>query len=162
MERFFWESLRRDVREFVRECNKCELNKNTLLPRFGELKPIDTSRPGQIYTTDLVGPLPETTSGNKYILAVCDHYTKWAKLYGLKEISAPTVAKFLVEFFMSHGIPEAVLSDRGTNFLSHVITEIFDLLNIRRLKKASFHAQTDGLTERVNRTLKEMLRHFVN
>ncbi len=48
MERFFWESLRRDVREFVKECNKCQLNKNTQLPLFGELKPIDTSRPGQI------------------------------------------------------------------------------------------------------------------
>ncbi len=96
LERFFWKCLRDDVRQFTKTCKSCQLNKNTEPSRIAPLKPILPTGPRQLYTMDITGPLPTTKLRNKYILVICDHFTKWVKFYALKDITASTVAKFLV------------------------------------------------------------------
>ena len=59
------------------------------------------------------------------------------------------------------GISDSILTDRGTNFLAELVEQIYDLLDIRRLKTTPYHPQCDGLSERIIRTLLEMLRHYV-
>ena len=75
--------------------------------------------------------------------------------------TAEDVAKRLMLVFYRHGIPETILSDQGTNFQSVLLAELYELLNIHKVRTSPYHPQTDGLTERLNRTLQAMLACYV-
>jgi hypothetical protein len=92
---------------------------------------------------------------------VTDHFTKWVRFYAIKDITARTIAKYLVEFFLSYGIPESILTDQGTNFMSELLDEIYMLLDIQKLKTTAYHPECDGQSERNVQTMKEMIKHFI-
>lgn len=72
--------------------------------------------------------------------------------------SATTIAKLLVEeIFCRHGALEHLLSDRGANFLSSLIQDVCKYLNVKKVNTSGYHPQTDGLVERFNSTLTNML-----
>ena len=80
---------------------------------------------------DIVGPLPRTKQGNKYILVVADYFTRWVEVYGLPNTEASTVAKVLVnEWICRFGAPYAIHSDQGRNFESQLFAELCTLLGI--------------------------------
>jgi len=79
----------------------------------------------------------------------------------LPKVIAPRVAKELIQLFARVGIPEEILTDQGTNFMSSLLEELYHLLQIRRIRTTPYHLQMDGLVERFNSTLKSMLRKFV-
>ena len=62
---------------------------------------------------------------------------------------------------MSFGIPEAILNDQGTNFTSQVVESLWELLNVHALRTTANHPQADGIIERFNRTIKDMLTQVV-
>ena len=71
---------------------------------------------------DIIGPLPETSDGNRYILVFSDYTTKWPEGFALKDTKAETVAKVLVDEMISrHSAPRRLLSDQGSNFLSNLV-----------------------------------------
>ena len=79
---------------------------------------------------DITGPLPETKDKNKYILAICDHFTKYTVLYAMPDQTAETVASKIVDFAMTFGLPESILSDQGTNFQSQQLECLWEALDI--------------------------------
>ena len=103
--------------------------------------------------------LPKTIDGNCHVLVFQDYLTKWPLVYPIPDQKAVRIVKLLVEevvpFF---GVPEALLSDRGTNLLSHLMKDVCELLGIQKLNTTAYHPQCDGMVERFNRTLKAMLR----
>ena len=108
---------------------------------------------------DILGPLPQTPRGNKFIFVVTDYFTKWTESYAIPKQEASTVAKKLVsEFVCRFGVPHEIHSDQGSNFESKVMTEVCKLLDIDKTRTTSLHPQSDGEVERFNRTLVEMLR----
>ena len=107
---------------------------------------------------DIVGPLPRSRSGNKYILVICDYATRYPEAIPLRAIDAETIAEELVKFFSRVGIPEEILTDQGSNFTSKLLAEVYRLLHIKPIRTSPYHPQTDGLVERFNQTLKAMLR----
>ena len=116
--------------------------------------------PFQRIAMDVVGPLPRSRSGNKYILTRCDYATRYPEAIPLPSTEASRIAKELVTLFSRVGIPEEILTDQGTNFMSTLLQEIYRLLNISRIRTSPYHPQTDGLVERFNGTLKAMMRKF--
>uniref|UniRef100_A0A3B5QTU2 ribonuclease H n=2 Tax=Xiphophorus maculatus TaxID=8083 RepID=A0A3B5QTU2_XIPMA len=111
---------------------------------------------------DIVGPLERSKSGNRYMLVILDYATKYPEVFPLKSIKAKAVAFCLIQLFSRVGFPTEILTDCGTNFLSTLLKQVYQLLGIKSLKTTPYHPQTDGLTERFNQTLKQMLRKFVN
>lgn len=114
----------------------------------------------QIVAMDILGPLPdlESSSGNSYILVVGDYFTKWMEVYPIPNQEATTVARKLTdEFFCCFSVPEQLHSDQGRQFEAVVITEICKLLHIEKRRTTPYHPQSDGLVERFNRTLGDML-----
>ena len=108
---------------------------------------------------DILGPLPLTPRGNKFVLVVTDYFTKWTESYAIPNQEATTVAEKLVsEFVCRFGVPREIHSDQGTNFESKVMTEVCKLLDIEKTRTTPLHPQSDGQVERYNRTLIEMLR----
>jgi len=160
-ERFFWVRLWTDTREFVLECDNCQKSKIRSTAR-APLQPLKPTRPLELVTTDLTGPLPKSKRGNKYILVICDHFTKWVQLHALRTHTADKVAKCLLSYCTTFGIPDKLLTDQGTDFESMLIAELMDLFDTKKLRTSPYHPETDGLTERFNQTLKIMLTNFVN
>ena len=87
-----------------------------------------------------------------------DYATQYLEVVPLRNITASRVAKALIDIFARHGIPEGILTDQGKNFTSALLGELYRLIGTRSLRTSPYHPQTDGLVERLNRTLKAMLR----
>ena len=112
---------------------------------------------------DMSGPWPETVRGNKYLLVVCDFFTKFVEAYPLPNQEATTVAECLVtQFFARYGMPRIVHSDQGSNFMSHVFRHMCRILGIRQTRSTPYHARSSGLVERFNRTLETTLSMTVD
>ena len=107
--------------------------------------------------------LPKTSKGNRYVVVFQDFLSKWPFVFATKDQKATTLAKLLVEEVVPViGVPEALLSDRGTNLLSHLMRDVCKLLGVAKLNTTAYHPQCNGLVERFNRTLKMMLRKHVD
>ena len=111
---------------------------------------------------DVVGPLPHSRRGHQYILVVCDYATRYPEAMALRKVDAGYVADQLIQLFARVGIPREILSDQGTNFMSQLLRELYNLLNICPIRTSPYHPQTDSLVERFNKTLKSLLRKLIN
>ena len=112
---------------------------------------------------DYMGPLPETARGNKHILVIGDHFTKWCEAFPMQDQKAQTVANSLVSMLFSRfGPPQILHSDQGTNCESNLIKRICDLMGIQRTRNTAYHPQVDWQNERQNSTLQEILSTFVS
>ena len=158
--RFFWTNLSKDVKKFVKECFECQKVKPPKTYCKPKLMPLGPTRTQMIVTMEMAGPIPEKPMGHKYILAMCDHFTKHVKVFSMKGPTAKEVAEKCMEYCMTFGIPEAILTDRGTNFRSQVIESLWELLDVLTLCTTAYHPQADGITERFNRTIKIKLTQF--
>ena len=104
--------------------------------------------------------LPTTEQGNRYVLVFQDFLTKWPMVYPLPDKKSLRIASLVNEVSPQFGVPESLLSDRGTNLLSHLMTDVCRLSGIKKLNTTSHHPQCDVMVERFNRTLKTMLRKY--
>ena len=74
-------------------------------------------QPFQRIAMDVIGPLPCTQRGNRFILTICDYATRYPEAIALHSVKAPRVAKELVNLFSRVGVPDEILTDQGTNFV---------------------------------------------
>jgi len=107
---------------------------------------------------DVLGSLPETDQGNKYILIVMDFFSKWPETYALPNQGAVTVADVLVsQFFSPFG---ELHSDQGLNFDSSVFQEVCTLLEIHKTRPTALHPQSKGMVEHYNQTIEAQFATF--
>ena len=124
---------------------------------------IRTHHPFQKISWDIMGPLPVSSKGHKYILVITDMFSKWVEAFPLRVTDSETLAKVLVdEIVCRYGVPQCLHSDQGTNFNSEVITSLCKQLGIKRTRTTAYHPQANGQVERFNRTLESMLSKVVN
>jgi len=158
LRRFYWPGIFGDVARHCMACEQCQkcsprqVKKAPLvpLPIMGE--------PFKRIAMDIVGPLPRSSSGKRYILVICDYATRYPEAVALRSIDANNVAEELIKVFARVGVPEEILTDQGPNFISQLLSEVYRLLHIKPIRTTPYHPQTDGLVERFNHTLKAMLR----
>ena len=102
---------------------------------------------------------PKTERGNRCVIVFQDFLTKWPIVVPMPDQKTSRIVRILVEELIpTFGVPEALLSDLGTNLLSHLMKDVCSLLGIEKYNTTAYHPQCNGLTERFNRTLKTMLR----
>jgi len=149
-----WPGLTKDVENYVAKCEFCQkVSRKTKMPL---IITETSSEPFEKCALDIVGPLSITTLGNKY-LTFQDDLTKFSKAIPLPNQEATTVAKeFITKIICEHGIPEMVLTDQGTNFLSEIFKNTCKLLKITKIQTA-YHPESNGALERSHRTLAEYL-----
>ena len=163
LNRFYWPGVFKDVADHCRECEVCQRSPGRRDRIRAEMIPMPLiEKPFQKIAMDIVGPLPRSRSGNRYILTVCDYATRYPEAIHLPSTEAERIAKELVKLFACVGIPDEILTDQGTNFMSTLLQEIYQILHIRRIRTTPYHPQTDGLVERFNGTLKSMLRKLTS
>jgi len=114
--RYFWHNRTEDVKSVVRSCQQCQLVKSEGSIRSGDeqLKSIPIYDLFYRVALDTAGSLPETKSGNKYILVAIDHYSKWCEAKVVADHGARTAAKFLEDdMICRYGVPRFILIDNG-------------------------------------------------
>ena len=155
---WWWEGMYNDARKYVNGCPECTIVSGGGRVQRPPLHPIPVSRPFQIIGVDVMD-LPKTALGNKHVLVFQDLFTKWPMVFAIPDQKTERIVRILVDEIIPFcGVPEAFLSDRGTNLLSHLMMDTCELLGIRKLNTTAYHPQCDGLVERYNRTLKTALR----
>ena len=159
---FFWPGLPQDVIRFCRSCDVCQRTVKRGSVRkvpLGSMPLIDT--PFKRVAVDIVGPIaPTSEAGHRYILTLVDYATRYPEAVPLKKITTEAVAEALLDIYSRVGIPEEVLTDQGTQFMSECMQEVSRLLSIKGLTSTPYHPICNGLVERWNGTLKSMLKRL--
>jgi predicted aspartyl protease len=160
---FFWPNMLQDIRRFVRNCDVCGRMKPWRERRQGFLKPLPVpSRLWREISIDFVTDLP-ISEGCTNLAVITDRLGKGVILEPMRTITSQDVAAlFIRTFYRHHGLPSAIVSDRGTQFVSALWGRVCQLLGIVRRLSTAFHPETDGSTERMNQTVETYVRTFVN
>lgn len=154
--RYYWPQYYEDIRKYVQSCDACQRRGRSKANNL--LHPIPVHSPFYQIGIDIVGPLPRTQRGKRYIVTAMDYLTKWPEAKALSEANAKQVADFIYEqIICQHGCPQIILSDRGTHFNNELITKLMKKFKINHLLSTPYHPQTNGLVERFNRTICESL-----
>ena len=158
-----WYHDKNAVREWCRRCDVCLRTKPPLRRQRAAMQSFTAGEPMERISVDILGPFPESLAGNRFVIVVTDYFSKWAEAYATKNHKADTVADCLVrELFTRYGLPLHIHSDQGTDFMSKLFKEMCELLEIRQTRTSPWRPQSDGQTERMNRTLGTMLKQLVN
>ena len=151
-----------DVRKFCATCPQCQLVARKFKSQRAPLNPVKPeTEPFRKIAIDIVGELPRTTTGYKYILTIVDYATRYPEAIPLRNTSSKTIADALVQYFCRVRIPEELVSDQGSNFISNLMAQLYDQLGITKIQTSVYHPEANGLVERFNGTLKRMLKKFV-
>ena len=161
---WYWPGMRRDVREYVGSCRSCQANKSVNAKPSGLLMPIPVVPKGHTLTMDFIGPLPRTSRGNDYILVIVDRFSKKAWYEPCKStITAKQTAEIVFRRVVTEQLlPTSIISDRDARFTSAFWKELWTACGTKLSLSTAYHPQSDGQSERQNRTLEEMLRAYVN
>jgi transposase InsO family protein len=163
--RFYWPKMDRLIRRYVTSCDACQRAKSDNRAPAGLLQPLPIpTRPWESVGMDFITHLPRTTGGYDSILVVVCRLSKQALFIPTRStITAPeTATLYFKHIFRLHGLPISIVSDRDPRFTSRFWKELFRLLGTKLAMSTAYHPQTDGQTERTNRTLEQMLRIVVN
>ncbi|KAJ1159255.1 hypothetical protein NDU88_011923 [Pleurodeles waltl] len=121
--RFYWPNMTVGIEQWIKECDCCQ-KEQPALRISSELKPIKVKEVWELLGVDLIGPLPTTPTGNKYILTATDYFSKWVEAFPLKTKTAAEVASRLLSMYLRHGSPKRVLSDQGRDFVNQHVIQI--------------------------------------
>ena len=157
---FAWKGMKQDVESYIKQCSVYQHAKLPLQHLAGLLQPLPM--PEGVWrdvSMDFIEGLPKS-NGYNVILVVVDRLTKYAHFIPMKHpYTASTIAQaFLDNVVKLHGLPNSIISDRDTVFVSHFSTQLFKLYKVNLTLSTAYHPQTDGQTERVNQCLEMFLR----
>ena len=110
--------------------------------------------PFSVICVDIFGPISPPSKGFQYILTTIDMCTRFPEVVPLKDISTSTVAEALLNMFSRVGLPHRIHSDRGSQFTSEMMKEVYRLLAIRQSTTTPYHAMGNGIVENFNKTIK--------
>ena len=161
---YWWPNMTRYIANYVKGCDKCNRTKTYPAAPTGNLIPnAIPERRWQVVTVDLITELPQSHGFNAIWIAV-DRLSKRIHIAPTTtEIDSVGVARlFRDHVWRNHGLPDQIISDRGSQFISKFTQELNRLLGIRTTPSTAYHPQTDGQTERVNQEIEQYLRIFIN
>jgi hypothetical protein len=163
--KFYWPRMDDEIHKYVTSCDSCQRNKPSNQSKIGLLQPLPIpDRPWQQVSLDLITQLPKSSAGNDAIVVFVDKLTKMVHYVATTtNVTAPQLSQlFMREVCRLHGVPESILSDRDPRFTAHFWRALWAQLGTKLAMSTAYHPQTDGQTERANRTLEEMLRNYVS
>ena len=161
----WWPGMKAMIADYVRGCTTCAATKPSLQKPAGTLRPLPIpEKPWRVISIDFVGPLPRTPDYFNYVLVVVDKFSKMAHFIPTTtNVTAEETAKLLLEQVVRlHGLPEAIISDRGHEFTANLFQEVWTAMGTDLRLSTAYHPQSDGQTERMIRELEQQLRVHAN
>ena len=162
-ERFYWPGYESDTATWIQECQACQKRNQPQPAQQAPLEAVTSNRPFKKLSWDIMGPLPVTSNGNKYMVVITDIFSKWVEAFPIQSTDTETLATLLVnDVICRYGTPSCLHSDQGTNLISNLMAAVCNLLGIKQSHTSSYHPQGNGQIERLNRTLEAMLAKVVS
>jgi len=156
--KFFWPGLNEAVKQFVAECRTCALVKPSFISP--DASPLLVKSPLEVMACDFIGPLP-ISFGCKYALVVVDLHSRYPFLFPLTDMKVNSVIKCFKKIFSFVGFPNAILSDRGSNFESYDFKNFLSGFGIKKLRTHAYRPSGNGICERVNGVLKKSMKSYL-
>ena len=161
---YWWPRMSDSALKFCNTCSICQRTKGDYTKAAGLLHslPIPT-QPWESIGMDFIGPFPESRGFNYIWVVVC----RLTSMVHLIPVRTDTTASqlswiYLREIVRLHGLPDSIVSDRDSKFTSKWWKELHRILGAKLLMSTSFHPQTDGLTERINRSVAQIIRSMIS
>jgi transposase InsO family protein len=140
-----------DVAETVRNCATCAKNRIKERTRTSFLKLFPASAPLEFVAIDILGPLPKTGHGNRFLLVITDRFSKLTRTVPLRTTTALVCARaFCDPWVYAYGAPRHVLTDNGPQFTAKFFHAVCRELGIETVFTTAYHPQTNGQVERFN------------
>ena len=161
---YFWPHMNKTVRRYIATCDLCQRTKSTNQKPAGLLQPLQIAEGRWTsISVDFIVHLPKTPRHFDAIAVFVDRFSKRAHFAPCKttDTAEDFAHLFLREIYRQHGLPNDIVSDRDVRFTSKFWTALTKLLGVQRRLSSSMHAESDGQTERTNRSLEDMLRRYV-
>lgn len=148
--------MRNDIFEYVKQCMKCKKIK-TPTHKYQKLTSIEVGQPVHTWAADIAF-LRLSHRGNKYLLVFMDYFTKWTVTAALPSFDTDAVANVMIcSIILVFDCPSKFITDNGKNFVSEAMKVICQRMGINKRETSVEHPQSDGLVERMNRTMKSAL-----
>ena len=161
--KYYWRSMYADVQAFIAKCPVCDLHRRLVGTNAAPLSSITPTEPFDILAIDVAGDLSVTERGNRYYTAFVCLFSRWIEVVPLVKADASSIAHiFLNTIVCRYGSPRRVLSDQGSIYTGGLKTKVAELVKYKHVFTSAYHPQTNGMVERLNRTVKETLRKFIN
>ena len=149
---FYWPGMAKDVKLWVRACLACAKRKTPRPKRAGLREVKQSTYPGQTIAIDIWGPMMESPEGNKWVLTMIDHFTKWPVAVPIPDHKAETIAKAILRHWVcEHGVPESIVSDQGRELISKGIQQMCDNLGTAKIATAGYNPTGNATVERFHR-----------
>ena len=159
----YWYKMFEDVVFWISTCQICQRRKPIVPKPRAPMQIYTTGAPYERISMDVCGPLVTTPRNNAYVLVVSDHFTRYTRAFAMPDQQATTVARILIyEWFAIYGEPMQIHSDQGTNFESKLMHELCDTYGIEKTRTTPFHPQADGMVERFNKTVMNLVYSIVD
>src|SRR5213080_710558 len=162
---YYWEKIAKDVERFIKTCDICQRVKSSTQKPYGTLNPISPpASKFETYSLDFIGPLPRTKSGYDGILVIVDMFSKLVSIipiefsYGAKDVAEIVYQRIVTRF----GFIKKIITDRDPRFTGAFWKQLFKLHGTKLALSTAYHPQSDGQTERTNRTLEQVIRTQIN
>ena len=160
---FYWPSMTVDIHFTVDSCDACARNRIKDQRNVYPMKLFPATNPLEYVAMDILGPLPRTKHGKRFILVVTDRFTKLTKTESLRTITSLSVAKAFCRIWVyNYGTPKVLLTDNGTQFTSRFFLNVCRILGVKKVFTTAYHPQANGQAERFNRTILAQLRDYVS
>jgi transposase InsO family protein len=161
--RYYWAGYQQDVKDWCRKCVACQARKTPAKPARAPMRPTRVGDRFQRVAMDILGPLPESEKGNRYIVVISDYFSKWVEAVPTTNMEAATIADVFVNTFVTRfGVPHQLHTDQGRQFESDLFQQICRLLDIDKTRTSPYWPQSDGLVERYNSNVEAMLSKVVS
>ena len=159
---FFWVGMHADVKRFIASCHKCMCFK-THRKREPEARKWPAA-PHKFYRVhiDVLGPLPSSAMGHKYICVFVDSFSRFTYLHAMTDKTASSVALAIRNFISQFGSPRIFISDNGLEFVNKIVKELLELLNIEFFQVQFYRPSANGLVESHNKVIGQILRTMVD
>ena len=161
---WYWPGMSKQITQFVKLCANCSLNKNRKGKKYGLLQSLSTPmKPWQYLSLDFLKPIKDEQAGGKQLMVVVDRFSKMVELIVCRhDVDAKDCAKlFLENVVKQHGVPDDLVSDCDSIFLSAFWKELQALMGVTLSFSTAYHPQSDGQTERVNQEVLTVLRQIL-
>ena len=153
---YSWPKIRNHVSSFVQQCTDCQQSKITrhVKPPY---KPLGDHPKFSAVHMDFVGPLPQN-KGKRYLLTFFDRGSRWFSAFPTSSCTADTAVDGLLKWVADYGVPDYIITDRGTHFEASIFREITQKLGTIKHRTTAYHPISNGAVERQHRRLKDALK----
>jgi len=159
----YFADMARKVTNYVKTCLTCQMRKSRNVQMAGKMQSLPIGNLFDRIQIDVVGPLPVSRRGNKYIVAAIEGLSKYVFAKAIKKNNSKAMVDFIMnQIIHIHGIPKTILSDNASTFRSNFYQKFHRLVGTVNLYTTPYHCQGNGLIERTNRVIEEILSNYVD